>query len=219
MKANCKYCNKELINTREALFCSRACFNKHRRENTKQTTQACHSCGSSFTTYKAGGGRLRIYCSRACSYQGSRGKKRDLPSKKKVLTCVFCQSVYTRYAVAGRPQMFCSRTCYLRSDHHKEIQRKKMLARGLRGEKNPRWTGDKVTYKSLHRWIEIQLGVSKSHICRFCQGRSGSVTMNWANLDGKYTRDLSTWAPLCKKCHSNYDQEHFQTYSKSKKHG
>jgi hypothetical protein len=37
--------------------------------------------------------------------------------------------------------------------------------------------------------------------------------MNWANLDHKYTRDLSKWVPLCKKCHSAYDQEHFKVYS------
>lgn len=88
---------------------------------------------------------------------------------------------------------------------------------GLKGEKNYGWLGDKVKYKSLHIWIERQLGLAKNKMCLSCHGKSGSKAMNWSNIDHKYTRDLSKWVPLCKKCHSKYDQKMFKSYSRSKK--
>lgn len=29
--------------------------------------------------------------------------------------------------------------------------------------------------------------------------------MHWANLDGKYSRDIETWQPMCPKCHYKFD--------------
>lgn len=139
-------------------------------------------------------------------------------NKKLKLKCNNCGKDYSRYKANNRPQSFCSRKCYLSSNQNREVQRKRMT--GMSGDKNYNWVGDKVKYKSLHRWIEIQLGLAKNHVCKFCEGKSGSATMNWANLDHRYTRDLSKWVPLCKICHSIYDQKMFNSYSgpKSESH-
>lgn len=140
-------------------------------------------------------------------------------TKKILIECQVCQAKVRRYRDKKRPQLFCSRACYLVSDRHKAIQREKMFKRNLVGERNPGWIGTKIGYKSLHGWIKGQLGSAKQFFCECCFNLSGSLVMNWANLDGKYSRDLSTWSPLCKICHSNYDQLHFETYSSPKKSG
>lgn len=137
-----------------------------------------------------------------------------MQNKKLKLKCGNCKKLYIRYRTNNRPQKFCSRMCYLKSDENREVQRNRMA--GLKGDKNYAWIGDNITYKSLHRWIELQLGKSKNYSCQFCKGKSGSKTMNWSNIDHTYTRDLSKWIPLCKVCHSRYDQERFGSYSKPK---
>lgn len=126
-------------------------------------------------------------------------------SKKIKIVCMECRNSVYRYRNAGRPQLFCSRPCFLKSNYHKGIQREKMVDRSLRLEKNPTWKGEKVSYKGIHKWIKDNFGVAKLHNCEICQGKSGSKTMNWANLDGKYSRERKTWAILCKKCHANFD--------------
>jgi len=136
-----------------------------------------------------------------------------MQSKKLKLRCKNCKTIYLRYRANNRPQRFCSRNCYLGSSENSETQRRRTI--GMKAEKNLAWKGDDVTYKGLHRWIEIQLGQAKNYICYHCDGRSGSKKMNWSNTDHKYTRDLSKWLPVCKICHSIYDQKHFKTYSKS----
>lgn len=137
-----------------------------------------------------------------------------MTNKKISLICQECGKSFIRYIVKDRPQLFCSRMCYLKSDHHRAIQSRKMSARGLVLDKNPSWKGENVSYKGLHKWISLNLGCAKDFVCKYCNGSSGSKTMNWSNLDHKYARDVKMWVPLCKKCHSRYDQDHFQCYSK-----
>lgn len=134
-----------------------------------------------------------------------------METKKIILKCNNCNSLYLRYKEKNRPQKFCSQKCYLNSKENSETQRRRTL--GKKAQKNLAWKGEKVSYKGLHRWIEIQLGQSKNYLCQFCKGKNKSKKMNWANLDHKYTRDLSKWVPLCKICHSRYDQKTFNSYS------
>lgn len=134
-----------------------------------------------------------------------------MQNKKLKLKCKNCGIAYTRYKANNRPQKFCSRKCYLGSQENSETQRRRMTE--MRGEKNYGWIGDKIRYKSLHRWVELQLGKSKNYLCQFCKGKSGSTKMNWSNIDHTYTRDLSKWIPLCKICHSQHDQGKFRSYS------
>src|SRR6185436_16040206 len=72
----------------------------------------------------------------------------------------------------------CSKVCYWESikgkvskslqkarkdwfENNKEQHGKNMKARNLTGERNPFWSGDKVTYGQLHNWIRIKKGSAK----------------------------------------------------------
>lgn len=74
----------------------------------------------------------------------------------------------------------------------------------LRGEKNAKWLGEKVSYRNLHRWVERELG--KPGNCENCgkDGLSGRE-IQWANKSHEYKRVLGDWLRLCVKCHRKYD--------------
>src|SRR3989338_662738 len=72
------------------------------------------------------------------------------------------------------------------------------------GNKHVAWKGENVSYRRLHKWIEITLG--KPDTCEHC-GRSGlkGRSIHWANKSGEYKRNLEDWLRLCAKCHGLYD--------------
>lgn len=74
----------------------------------------------------------------------------------------------------------------------------------LKGENHPRWKGDKVGYSSLHSWVKRYLGTPET--CEEC-GKTNlkGKYINWANISGKYKRELDDWKRLCKKCHHKFD--------------
>ena len=86
--------------------------------------------------------------------------------------------------------------------------------RQIKGNKNPCWKGDKICYSGLHHWIENFLG--KPSKCEHC-GKTGKYfyrkngrkqwTIEWANKDHKYKRNLNDWLGLCRYCHGKYDQK------------
>jgi hypothetical protein len=132
--------------------------------------------------------------------------------KKIFFKCIECKNEFLRYKVKNRPQIFCSRKCYLHSKLHSERVSKQLT--GMKGERNRGWKGDNVSYKGLHRWITLNYGSAKQYPCAHCNGKRGKSRMNWANLDGKYSRDISTWAPLCKLCHGDYDKKNWGSMTK-----
>ncbi len=156
---------------------------------------------------------ILAFCSRTCASNGRKGTKSRSLSKKILRRCLVCSGEFLRYRNKDRPQLFCSRSCFLSSDYYSNLQREKMLARDMRGERNPYWKGDAIKYKSLHRWVELQWGLARDQDCSNCHGASGSRKMNWANLDQQYSRDRKSWRVMCKKCHSQYDEKHFKIYS------
>lgn len=59
-------------------------------------------------------------------------------------------------------------------------------------------------YRSLHRWVEKQLG--KPYICSICKNDNLSFrSYQWANISGEYFKDVRDWIRLCKTCHTHYD--------------
>jgi len=68
------------------------------------------------------------------------------------------------------------------------------------GENNRNWKGDKAGYKAIHHWIRKHL--SRPEKCVACNERPSREV---ANLDGKYTRDLTTWQWMCRSCHLRMD--------------
>lgn len=75
----------------------------------------------------------------------------------------------------------------------------------LFGEDHPAWKGEKVSYRSLHSWVERRLGKPKQ--CANC-GTTVSKRFSWANVSHEYRRDLSDWVRLCGVCHIKYDRKH-----------
>lgn len=67
------------------------------------------------------------------------------------------------------------------------------------------WKGDKVGYGALHDWVRSRLG--RPDTCEECGeiGLKGSQ-IHWANISGKYKRDLTDWQRLCVSCHFKKDQ-------------
>lgn len=73
------------------------------------------------------------------------------------------------------------------------------IASLARGEKHYKWL-EVPTYTAVHSWIAKILG--KPMVCENCsEEKDNPRAMHWANLSGKYLRDISDWARLCARCH------------------
>ena len=68
------------------------------------------------------------------------------------------------------------------------------------GSSNCNWKGESVGYHSIHRWIERRL--PKPSVCPRCDQNK---KLELHNLDKKYSRDLSTWRWVCRKCHQDIE--------------
>jgi hypothetical protein len=92
------------------------------------------------------------------------------------------------------------------SEIKKGITPLNVLRGDFKGEKNWQWKGDEVSYRSLHKWVERQLG--KPRCCEDCGDKSLSHRQyHWANLSGNYKRITTDWRRLCCKCHKAYDKQ------------
>ncbi len=70
-----------------------------------------------------------------------------------------------------------------------------------KGEANPNWKGNYVKYYALHEWIRNNFKTDKDK-CEEC----GSVrNLDFANISGKYKRDITDWKILCRSCHMKLD--------------
>jgi len=69
------------------------------------------------------------------------------------------------------------------------------------GDKHPNWKGDDVGNQALHTWVKSRL--HKPKLCQIC---NKNPPYDLANITGIYSRRLSNWDYLCRKCHFNYDK-------------
>lgn len=72
--------------------------------------------------------------------------------------------------------------------------------------KHPKWKGNDVGYRSLHKWVSKWLGVPCA--CTACQKTGTGHSMHWANISGQYKRTLDDWVRLCPKCHKSFDKKY-----------
>lgn len=87
----------------------------------------------------------------------------------------------------------------------------KKVADALRGQERLSWRGSNhfawkgrwVNYGSLHDWVARYRGREKK--CSRCGLSDAKRKYNWANISGKYKRDLNDWIRLCIPCHRNLD--------------
>jgi hypothetical protein len=78
------------------------------------------------------------------------------------------------------------------------IAQKNRSHENQRGEAHGMWKGDAVGLTALHDYIKARL--PRPHKCQKC-GIVGKP-LDLHNIDKKYTRDLTMWIYLCKKCHA-----------------
>lgn len=63
---------------------------------------------------------------------------------------------------------------------------------------------EEISYSGIHCWIRRERGVAKNYTCEQCKKKPA---LDWSNIDHKYSRDLSDWRALCRKCHQDWDRE------------
>lgn len=145
-----------------------------------------------------------------------------------VTDCKFCNSLLSKKQIQYH-QKFCSHDCYSKNktgvSHSwgekiseklkgkpKSRQHIENVSAALSGRKRPeitgekhfRWKGAKVGYDALHDWVARHLGRPKK--CSVCGENNPRKMYHWANLSGKYKRDLSDWMRMCVPCHSRHDR-------------
>ena len=77
----------------------------------------------------------------------------------------------------------------------------KLKSQNQKNENNFNWKGDNAGYKAMHAWVRTHL--PRPEKCVTCNDRDSREV---ANLDGKYSRDLTTWQWMCRSCHLRMDK-------------
>lgn len=69
-----------------------------------------------------------------------------------------------------------------------------------KGEKNPVWKGDDVSYSALHKWLNVHK--PKPELCEECHKKKAT---DCANISGEYKRNINDYRWMCRKCHMIFD--------------
>lgn len=113
----------------------------------------------------------------------------------------------------GRPVSEEQRARLASYNHNRQVsdetRRRMSEARRGRflGEQHPQWRGDAVSYRALHQWVARHK--TKTGICTDCGrnvGKTGHTGSEWANVSGRYLRDLDDFVELCVRCHRRRDR-------------
>ena len=175
-----------------------------------QTFRNCRNCTKLFGPLD----RLAIqFCSRSCVHAFRKGipsprKGKHYPHlrRARVGQCLECGKEYRAVGDWGnRKQKYCSKKC-AGIAWKKNVRPRIQLPSAPRGEKNPAWRGDKVSYSGLHYWIKAQLGAPRR--CEHC-GSTNKRKYEWANKDHEYRRNVNDFMRLCTSCHRRYDIQMF----------
>jgi CRISPR/Cas system-associated endonuclease/helicase Cas3 len=62
---------------------------------------------------------------------------------------------------------------------------------------------DKLTYSAVHTWLRREYGAANH--CEIDGNHSGKF--NWANISGKYLKDVNDYRQLCSLHHYWYDRD------------
>lgn len=141
-------------------------------------------------------------------------KKDKSAYKTASVSCSFCHQEFKVFPYRASTAKFCSVRCKNKmpvtnqtkkklSDSHKGQIKSEKAHKFPKDELHPNWSGDNVSYRALHRWVEGKLGKPKK--CNSCESKHKKV-YHWANKSGQYNRDVNDWLRLCVPCHSKYDR-------------
>lgn len=171
-----------------------------------QTFRDCEWCGKRFGPLD----RLaRRFCSIKCSRayiatqpSGKKGKHYPHLQRAEERVCKECGETFRGVKDTFRKkQKFCSKACFQKYWIHSV--RKTLKPKGLKGEKNPSWTGDDYLYSAIHQRVEKKYGTPRE--CEHC-GSTTKRRYEWANIDHAYASDArDQWMRLCTSCHRKHD--------------
>jgi hypothetical protein len=82
----------------------------------------------------------------------------------------------------------------------------------ISGNNSVHWK-DNLSYSGVHAWIKRQFG--QPNFCENCITMDAKM-FDWANISGKYLRDISDWARLCRGCHILFDSNNQNQYTKTR---
>jgi len=131
--------------------------------------------------------------------------------------CTLCKTKF--YAGKKRIELtgakYCSMKCYSEGKKGYKPNKNQLKAlrlghgwnkglQGLTDSEHPAWKEEGYSYVSIHHWIYRKLG--KPKVCQNCKITGEGKFMQWANISGKYRRDLNDWLRLCSKCHWHFDR-------------
>lgn len=167
--------------------------------NKPKYNTVCFVCSKSFKVHKY---RLKIakYCSHKCFTKTKIGRKLSEKTKLKL-------SKYRK--LHPLPQSFKKGYKPWNEGMIGYMSGKKHWNYGNKGYKSGNqhynWKGNLVGYRTLHKWIENQLG--KPDTCKHC-GRTNlkGRKIHWSNISKTYKREISDWIRLCAKCHKIFDK-------------
>lgn len=167
----------------------------------------CILCGKEFAPQRNTSGK---FCSYLCYWKSLKGK----PSKKRSGTfkkCKICgKSFYSKKY--RKNHFYCSNKCRAKDLVNKRLSIKTEFKKGqtpwnknkrfpqFANENNALWKGRLVGYSGLHKWVKRHKGSPKH--CLIC---SKKKSLQWANIDHKYRRNLDDYIPLCSSCHKLFD--------------
>jgi len=155
----------------------------------------CKQCERKFTKPQGCSVRRFLertkFCSKVCA------SKSMMDKSPRFKVCVHCKEKFNRPDDYSNKMWSTRRFCNKRCDSD---------YRSLNLSANdPKWKGDKVGYRQLHAWVTKHKG--RPTTCEFCsRKRLKGRSIHWANVDGKYRRDLDDYIRLCVKCHSAHDR-------------
>jgi len=135
---------------------------------------------------------------------------------KGTAACETCSKNVTYYksAYIGRQKRFCSRRCYSKvsaqnfgtrfTGRKHTAQTIQKIKDAWNTKKHPSWKGDKASYQTIHIWVRRHKGAPQG--CEHCGHDEPDRVYEWANISGRYLRDLNDYKRVCQKCHrAHYD--------------
>jgi len=90
-----------------------------------------------------------------------------------------------------------------RKGTHHSVETKNKLSKKKIGKNNPNWKGGIARYYSVHNWINKYH--KKPKFCEICK-QTNKTRYNWANISGKYKKNITDWKRLCVLCHRKFDK-------------
>lgn len=145
--------------------------------------------------------------------------------KPNFVKCITCKKDFKTFPYRIRDGIkFCSSKCYWKNKKGMAPTENQLRAlsmgwgankgkSGLRAENHPLWKGNAASYVSKHHFIYRLKG--KANFCINCGSteipKGKKRWFEWANIDGRYSRNPDDYISLCKKCHALLDDVGEQT--------